>query len=227
LKRDASCVNLTGQLQPLALVGVQKRRTDLKATTSMLAAATTPRSRHHGRFSLSGLSTNAARQPTRINYLAIFSTADLEASIERSLRLRLSSLRIRRLLDVKASPIYLGAGENAWVLCALTYHLEVAGLLECGGSAVGGEVLASFDKLHVYIPAAEIPAALRRLRSLDVRTDDSFATNVKEFFEYLGPGYEKYCQIDLARYADTLRALITYVQVASIQCSGLIVFLNE
>ncbi len=170
---------------------------------------------------------NATRLVARINYLAIFSTADLEASLERALRLRLSSLRIRRLLDIKASPIYLGAGENAWVLSALTYHLEVSGVMEYGGSTVGGEVLAFFDKLHIYIPAAEIPTALRRIQSLDIRTDNSFATNVKQFFENLGTGYEKYLQIDLARYADTLRALVTYIQLASIQCSGLIVLLKQ
>lgn len=173
-----------------------------------------------------GSPTRPGRQPMRINFVALYSDTELEAYIERSLRLGMRTNLARRLLELRASPIQLGAGENVWIFSALTYHLEVAGILEFGGSVQGAKVLAACDKLHLYIPASRVSHALAQVRSVELRSDQAFGANVKEFFEDLGPDYEKYLQIDLVRYSETLRALTTYIQLAAIQCTGLMVLFS-
>lgn len=162
----------------------------------------------------------------RINFVALYSDTELEAYIDRCLRLGMLRHLTKRLLELKANPIQLGAGENAWIFSALTHHLEVAGILDFGGSVQGAKVLAACDMLHLYIPASQVSQALRQVRSVELRSNDDFGANVTEFFQELGPDYAKYLKIDLVRYRETLHALTTYMQLAAIQCTGLMVFLS-
>lgn len=175
---------------------------------------------------LPGSPTHSARQPVRIHFVAVYSDAELETFIERALRLGIRAGLATRLQNAKSNPVQLGAGDNAWVFTALTHHLEAAGVLEFGGSRSGGRILASFDMLHLYIPAAEIPSALLRMRAVDLGSDPSFHANVQAFFDGLEDEDRRQRQIDAARYTETLQALITYLQLAAIQCTGLIVLLK-
>jgi len=175
---------------------------------------------------LPGSPTRSHRQAARTNFVALYSDTELEAYIDRCLRLGMRRHLARRLLELRASPIQLGAGENAWIFSALTYYLEVTGVLDFGGSVKGAKVLAACDRLHLYIPASQVSRALEQVRSVELHLSADFGASVAEFFDELGPDYAKYLQIDLQPYRETLHALTTYMQLAAIQCTGLMVLLS-